>query len=81
MSDAINSDAISAGSPDNKLTTPGGVPAWLTISTRAITDPGVITSGLHITEHPAAIAVAIFLAVKTRGKFHGESAATTPTGW
>ena len=45
-----------------------------------MTVPGVITSGLQITEHPAAKAVEIFLEAKTRGKFHGDKAATTPTG-
>ena len=47
----------------------------------SITHPGVITSGLQITEHPAARAVEIFLEAKTIGKFHGTNAATTPTGW
>jgi hypothetical protein len=46
----------------------------------SITDPGVITSGLQITEHPAAKAVEIFLAAKSVGKFQGINAATTPTG-
>ena len=41
---------------------------------------GVITSGLTITEHPAAKAVEIFLDAKITGKFHGIKAATTPTG-
>ena len=39
-----------------------------------------MTSGLQMTEHPAARAVEIFLAAKISGKFHGDSAATTPTG-
>ena len=43
--------------------------------------PGVIVSGLIITEQPAARAVEIFLAAKIRGKFQGDNAATTPTGW
>jgi len=42
--------------------------------------PGVITSGLTITEHPAAKAVEIFLEDKTNGKFQGVKAATTPIG-
>ena len=46
-----------------------------------MTTPGVITSGFIITEHPAAKAVEIFRADKTAGKFHGDNAATTPTGW
>ena len=50
------------------------------ISTNSITVPGVITSGLQITEHPAARAVEIFLAANIRGKFHGDKVATTPTG-
>ena len=68
------------GSPDNKFTTPAGPPASLQISTSSITDPGAITSGLQITEHPAAKADDIFLAAKTKGKFQGTIAATTPTG-
>ena len=68
------------GSPDNKLTTPAGIPASLTISTSCITEPGVTISGLQITEQPAAKAVDIFLAAKIVGKFHGVKAATTPTG-
>ena len=43
--------------------------------------PGVITSGLQITEQPAASAAETFLAAKINGKFHGDYAATTPTGW
>ena len=62
-------------------TTPGGTPHSLQISTICITTPGVITSGLIITEQPAAKAVEIFLADKTAGKFQGVKAATTPTGW
>ena len=51
------------------------------ISTISITLPGVITSGLTITEQPAAKAVEIFLDARITGKFHGTKAATTPTGW
>ena len=80
MSEEINCDAIDGGSPDNKFTTPGGTPHWFIISTNYKTEPGVITSGLQITEHPAAKAVEIFLAARTNWKFHGDSAATTPTG-
>ena len=39
-----------------------------------------MTSGLQITEQPAANAVEIFLEAKTSGKFQGDKAATTPTG-
>ena len=69
-----------AGSPESKFTAPGGTPQSLIISTTSITVPGVITSGLQITEQPAARAAETFLAVKTNGKFHGDNAATTPTG-
>ena len=68
------------GSPDKRLTTPGGTPHSLQISTISITIPGVITSGFTITEHPAANAVEIFLEDNTAGKFQGTKAATTPTG-
>ena len=80
MSDEINCDAILGGSPESKLTTPGGIPHSLQISINSITVPGVITSGLIITEQPAASAVEIFLDDKTKGKFQGDKAATTPTG-
>ena len=72
---------MKAGSPDNKFITPGGTPASLQIFTNSITLPGVITSGLTMTEQPAANAVEIFLDAKIIGKFHGTKAATTPTGW
>ena len=69
-----------AGSPESKFTAPGGISQSLIISTISITVPGVITSGLQITEQPAARAAETFLAAKTNGKFHGVSAVTTPTG-
>ena len=81
ISEAINCWAILGGSPDKRLTTPGGTPHSLQISTISITTPGVITSGFTITEHPAANAVEIFLEDNTAGKFQGTKAATTPTGW
>ena len=80
ISEEINSLETWAGSPDSKLITPLGTPARLQISTSSITHPGVITSGLTITEHPAAKAVEIFLDAKITGKFQGTNAATTPTG-
>ena len=52
----------------------------MALSGMMLITPGVITSGLQITEQPAASAVDIFLAAKTIGKFHGTNAATTPTG-
>ena len=81
ISDSSNSLDILGGSPERRFTTPGGTPASLQISTSSITVPGVITSGLQITEQPAAKAVEIFLAAKIKGKFQGTNAATTPTGW
>ena len=75
ISDEINCDAIAGGSPDKRLTTPAGIPHSLQISTNSITTPGVIVSGLIITEQPAASAVEIFLAAKTSGKFQGDKAA------
>ena len=80
ISDSNSSFEMLSGSPDKRFTTPGGTPASLQIFTNSITVPGVITSGLQITEHPAAKAVDIFLAAKTNGKFQGTNAATTPTG-
>ena len=50
------------------------------IFTSSMTEPGVITSGLTITEQPADNAVEIFLDANVTGKFHGTRAATTPTG-
>ena len=69
-----------SGSPDRRLTTPGGMPASFITFINSITAPGVITSGFTITEHPAANAVEIFLEANIIGKFQGISAATTPTG-
>ena len=79
--DEINSLDTSSGSPDKRLTTPGGIPASLIIFINSITAPGVIISGFTITEQPAANAVEIFREAKIIGKFHGINAATTPTGW
>jgi hypothetical protein len=56
------------GSPDKRLTAPGGTPHSLQISTISITTPGVIVSGLIITEQPAASAVDIFLAARNKWK-------------
>ena len=81
VSEEINSDAIAAGSPDNKFITPGGTPASLQMSISSMTLPGVITSGLTMTEHPAASAVEILREANIIGKFQGIKAATTPTGW
>ena len=69
-----------AGSPERRLTTPGGTPASVQMSTNSITQPGVITSGFTITEHPADKAVEIILEARVIGKFQGTRAATTPTG-
>ena len=80
ISDSISCSETDAGSPESKLTTPSGTPLSLQISTNSITVPGVITSGLQITEQPAARAVDIFLDANINGKFHGTNAATTPTG-
>ena len=45
-----------------------------------MTDPGVIISGLLITEQPAESAVEIFsFDASVIGKFQGTNAATTPT--
>ena len=71
---------ILGGSPDKRFTAPGGTPAFSTNIYNSITTPGVIVSGLIITEQPAARAVEIFLAAKINGKFQGDNAATTPTG-
>ena len=60
---------IAAGSPDSKFTAPGITPQSLMVSTISITVPGVITSGLQITEQPAARAAETFLAAKIKGKF------------
>ena len=73
-------EAILGGSPERRFTAPAGTPHSLQISTNCITTPGVIVSGLIITEHPAAKAVEIFLAARISGKFQGDKAATTPTG-
>ena len=80
ISEEISCSETFAGSPDNKLIAPSGKPALLIISTNDITLPGVMVSGLHMTEQPAAKAVEIFLDANMQGKFQGTKAATTPIG-
>ena len=67
-------------SPGNTCNTPRGTPASIASSAifNALND--VCSAGLTITELPAASAGAIFQASINNGKFHGNTAATTPTG-
>jgi hypothetical protein len=45
---------------------------------KAVSD--VSSAGFKTIVHPAASAGAIFMAVSTKGEFHGTIAATTPMG-
>src|ERR1700720_1484534 len=68
------------GTPNTRLSTPGGNPAsakHLTISTQA---PGVSSEALMMIEQPAASAPPILRAGVITGKFQGVKAATIPTG-
>ena len=66
--------------PWTTLTTPGGTPASRRTSASSVTVAGVSGAGLTTTVHPAASAIEIFQAAICSGKFHGITAATTPTG-
>ncbi len=66
--------------PGSTFSTPSGTPASAASSAARIVVSGVCSAGLTITELPAASAGPIFQAAIMSGKFHGTTAATTPTG-
>src|SRR6516225_6046872 len=71
---------ISDGVPKTRFTTPGGTPASLKARTSCTAPAGVSSEAFRIIEHPADSAPATLRAGEASGKFHGENAATTPTG-
>ena len=62
------------------LNTPAGTPASAQISARSDAVIGDCSAGLATTVQPNASAGATFQVSSISGKFHGEMAATTPTG-
>jgi hypothetical protein len=80
MSDGIRCSDTFAGTPNTRLSTPGGTPASTTQRTSSTQLPGVSSDALRISEQPAASAPPILRAGVSVGKFHGVNAATTPTG-
>ncbi len=66
--------------PITRFRTPGGRPARCTMSTIIHGEAGTSSAGLKTTQLPKASAGAIFQAGMASGKFHGVTAATTPTG-
>src|SRR5690349_23937484 len=62
------------------LNTPFGNPARCASSASANADNGVNCAGLITTVQPAAKAGATLRVIMALGKFHGVTAATTPTG-
>src|SRR5699024_9753871 len=79
-SSAVREDPAGAPWPLRTLSTPGGKPASTARRPRRVTDAGVSSLGLTTQVLPQAIAGAIFHVAIISGKFHGEIAATTPTG-
>src|SRR5699024_8690690 len=77
---AVISPTTSLALPIIKLTTPLGNAAWSNAFITSIAERGVAEAGFTTTGHPAARAGAIFLVIIATGKFHGVTAATTPTG-
>src|SRR5216684_6933627 len=70
----------SLGTPKTTLSTPLGRPASSRHLAMASAVAGVSSAGLMMQEQPAASEAAILRAGVTAGKFHGEKAATGPTG-
>ena len=71
---------IGAGGPVTILNTPAGSPASAPSTARARAENGVSSDGLSTTVQPAARAGATLRVIIAAGKFHGVTAATTPTG-
>src|SRR5690349_1938264 len=62
------------------LRTPGGSPASASSSASMKASTGVSGDGLSTIVQPATIAGSTFCTLIAKGMFHGETAATTPTG-
>ena len=80
IGEAIRCSETFAGTPNTRLSTPGGTPASSKHFTSSTQAPGVSSEALTMIEQPAASAAAILRTGVSVGKFHGVNAATTPTG-
>ena len=78
--EAINRVEISLGTPKTTFSTPAGRPASANARANATAGEGVSSAGLMMQGQPAARDAAIFREDRIAGKFHGENAATAPTG-
>ena len=65
---------IGSGSPQTRLSTPGGKPASAKTSNSSTADSGVCSAGLSTTVLPAATAGASLRVIIALGKFHGRDA-------
>src|ERR1700729_4267365 len=80
LGDVIRALPTSRPSPARTLIAPGGKPISSTRRARYCADRGARSGDFRMMQQPAAIAGAIFQDMHGNGKFHGTSAATTPTG-
>ena len=76
----VSISPIGAACPVTTLNTPGGTPASSPRAARARALNGVSSEGLSTTVQPAARAGPTLRVIIAAGKFHGVTAATTPTG-
>jgi hypothetical protein len=76
----VKASPIATGSPQTRLSTPGGKPASSSSSNSSTADSGVCSAGLSTTVLPAATAGASLRVTIDEGKFHGVMHATTPRG-
>ena len=76
----VISRPISDDLPVITLNTPAGTPARSASSARARAESGVAVAGLTTIGHPAARAGPALRVIMAAGKFHGVTAAVTPTG-
>ena len=71
---------IGAASPVTTFNTPAGTPAFSAKRAKASAQNGVNSDGLMMIVQPAASAGPALRVIIASGKFHGVTAATTPTG-
>ena len=77
----IRYSEIADGTPNTRLSTPGGKPASWKARTSCTAPAGVSSDALRMIEQPDDNAPATLRAGELIGKFHGENAATGPIGW
>src|SRR5690349_13850785 len=76
----VSASPIADPRPVTRLIVPAGAPALTSSSVTYTADHGVSDDGLKTTVFPHASAGAILRTGVTTGKFHGQIAATTPSG-